>query len=110
MDDPRYRLLADECLEQVRVWLEDLDPDEVDYADSDGVLTLEFADRQRYVLNRQAGAHQMWFAAGTRAWHYNWDEAAGRWVDDRDGHDLLNRIAGCVSEKLGREISITPDS
>ena len=61
-----------------------------------------FADA--YVLNRQSAASQMWFAAGARAWHYGWDEAAGAWRDDRDGHALLDRVAQAVSEKLGRPV------
>ena len=99
MDPHEYLRRADACLEQVARWLEEFDPDEVDYATSDGVVTLEFPDRSRFVLNRQAGASQMWFAAGARAWHYDWDAGAGRWVDDRDGHELYARITATVSEK-----------
>jgi CyaY protein len=99
-----YQRLADECRAAVAEWLEDFDPDEVDYGTSDGVVTLEFPDGVRFVLNRQAAASQMWFAAGARAWHYNWDEAGRAWVDDRDGHRLLDRVGEVVSEKLGRRV------
>ena len=104
MDRQQYLRLADTCLEKYATWLEDYDPDEVDFSATDGVLTLEFADGARYVLNRQAGADQMWFAAGDRAWHYNWNAEAEQWVDDRDGHELGGRIAESVGKKLGRTI------
>ena len=104
MDEQQYQQRADACLEEVATWLEDFDPDEVDFATTDGVVTLEFADGKKFVLNRQAGAHQMWFAAGVRAWHYDWDGSA--WVDDRDGHDLLQRIGDVVSEKIGRKVQV----
>jgi len=39
------------------------------------LLTIEFPDDARFVLNRQTGASQMWLAAGARAWHYRWDPA-----------------------------------
>ena len=103
MDKQEYVRLADGCLERVAVWLEGFDPDELDYSTSDGVVTLEFADGSRFVLNRQAGANQMWFAAGARAWHYDWD--GGAWRDDRDGHELFANIASCVGDKLGRPVS-----
>jgi CyaY protein len=96
--------LADETLERVVRWLEDFDPDEIDYSSGDGVLTLEFADKKRYVLNRQTATDQMWFAAGARAWHYDFDPIAKTWVDDRDGHELYRRIAEVVSEKIGRQV------
>jgi CyaY protein len=106
MDHQVYQKLADACLERVATWLEDFDPDEVDFSTSDGVLTFEFPDGQRYVLNRQAGASQMWFAAGDRAWHYDWDEEREAWLDDRDGHDLLANVAERVGTKIGRSVSI----
>ena len=104
MESRPYTQLADRCLEHVASWLERFDPDEVDFATSDGVVTLEFPDGVRYVLNRQSAASQMWFAAGARAWHYDWDPERGAWVDDRDGHALYERIAETVSAKLGRAV------
>jgi iron donor protein CyaY len=104
MDDKEYVQLADQCLDRVARWLEAFDPDEVDYATADGVLKLEFGDGQVFVLNRQAGAHQMWFAAGARAWHYDWNGSA--WIDDRDGHDLYENVAQQVSDKLGRAVRV----
>jgi CyaY protein len=107
MDAAEFVKRADRCLEQVARELEDFDPDELDYGTSDGVVTLEFADRTRFVLNRQAGSHQMWFAAGARAWHYDWDAERGAWVDDRDGHELFANLSRVVSEKLGRPVGLS---
>jgi CyaY protein len=106
VDKQEFLRRADQCLERVAQWLEAFDPDEVDFATSDGVVTLEFGDGGRFVLNRQAAASQMWFAAGARAWHYDFDAAHETWVDDRDGHDLFENVAACVSEKIGRTVAI----
>jgi CyaY protein len=105
MDRQLYLRLADACLERFADWLENFDPDEVDFSTADGVLTLEFADGMRYVLNRQAAANQMWFAAADRAWHYDWDAEQEIWKDDRDGHELGGNVAERVSEKLGRVVA-----
>ncbi len=67
MEAKEFTLLADRCLERVATWLEDFDPDELDFATTDGVVTLEFADGTRFVLNRQAASSQMWYAAVARA-------------------------------------------
>jgi len=104
VDARDFQQRADECLQRVTRWLEDFDPDELDYTSSDGVLTLSFADGARFVLNRQSAASQMWLAAGARAWHYRWDEARGEWLDDKDAHALFERIGSTVSEKLGRAV------
>ena len=102
MDRQEYLPLADACLEHFAAALEEFDPDEVDFSSADGVLTLEFADGTRYVLNRQAAASQMWFAAGARAWHYDWNGST--WVNDRDGHELGDCVSRSLSEKIGREV------
>lgn len=102
MDESTYRLLTDRCLESVADWLESFDPDEVDFSTADGVVKIEFPDGEVYVLNRQAGAHQMWWAAGVRAWHYNWNGSA--WVCERDGHALLDNVSERISHKLGRPV------
>jgi CyaY protein len=105
MNDSDYSLLADQCLERAARWLEGFDADEVDYATPDGVVKLEFADGVQYVLNRQAAAHQMWYAAGARAWHYDYDPQTRSWLDDRDRHELFGNLARTLSEKLGRAVA-----
>jgi CyaY protein len=104
MDTQHYMKEVGACLRRVADWLEPFDPDQLDYQESDGVITLLFADKTRYVLNRQSAAHQMWYAAGARAWHYDFDAARGTWVDDRDGHELYANLASTVGAKLGRAV------
>jgi CyaY protein len=106
MDPKLFLKLAEDCLELVADWLEDFDPDELDFSTTDGVVTLEFAGGLRFVLNRQAAADQMWYAAGARAWHYNWDAENESWVNDRDGHKLLDNLGLTISEQLGRQVKL----
>ena len=106
MDRQEYSRLSDACLERLVHALEPFDPDEVDYATSDGVVTIEFPDRVRFVLNRQAATSQMWFAAGARAWHFDWDAAKQAWIDDKEGLELFGRIAEVVSAKIGRPVRL----
>jgi CyaY protein len=106
MERGAFQQLADRCLEEVARALEAFDPDELDFRLADGVLTLEFGDGTRFVLNRQTAADQMWLAAGARAWHYGWDAGRERWVDDRDGHELRTRLAEVVGDQLGRPVAL----
>lgn len=105
METSDFHKLADTCLERVATWLESFDADEVDFSTPDGVVTIEFADGAKYVLNRQTAADQMWFAAGARAWHYVWDTARSEWRCDKDDHELYARIAESLGQKLGREVT-----
>jgi CyaY protein len=104
MDRQEFVRKSDECLERVVRALEPIDPDEIDFSTSDGVVTIEFPDKARFVLNRQTAASQMWFAAGARAWHYDWQESKKAWIDDKEGVELYARIGETVSAKVGRAV------
>lgn len=106
MERSTFLRLADDAIQRVENWLEDFDPDEVDFTAADGVLKIEFAGGPTFVINRQTATDQMWYAAGVRAWHYDRDEASGEWRCDKDGHELFARIGETVSSKLGREVAI----
>ncbi len=99
MDDQEYHRAADACLERAARWLGDLE--DIDVTAGDGLVTVEFDDGTRFVLNRQSGAHQMWLAAVDRAWHYTWDRERASWRDDRDGHELFARLGEVVGAKRG---------
>ena len=101
MDEAKYLLLADAALEKAADWLEEFDPDVVDFGTTDGVVTIEFPCGQKYILNRQRGSHQMWFAAGAEAWHYDWSDEREAWLDDKDGHELFANLEARVRTKAG---------
>ncbi|MDP6538417.1 MAG: iron donor protein CyaY [Planctomycetota bacterium] len=103
-DSADFLLRADACLEGVAAWLEPFDPDQVDFSLADGVLTLEFGDGARFVLNRQTAAGQMWLAAGARAWHFDWDPSEGVWREPREDRELAATLAEVVGARLGRSV------
>lgn len=103
MDQQDYLRAADACLERATRWLGERE--DLDVVTGDGLVTIEFDDGTRFVMNRQSAARQLWLAAGARAWHYDWDAARGAWLDDRDGHELFARLAQVVGEKLGEPLA-----
>jgi CyaY protein len=106
MDPNQYQQQAASCLTKTETWLEEFDPDELDFTPSDGVITMEFADGTRFVLNRQSAASQIWFAAKVRAWHFNYDADQDQWLDDKEGAELFACILDAVGGKLGRTVTM----
>lgn len=104
MDDREFEAAADECLAKVAKWLEGFDPDEADYSAADGSITIEFPDGAKFILSRQSATRQVWLAAQAHGWHYDFNPAARRWSDDKDGHDLYGRLAEVVGERIGRSV------
>ncbi len=98
---------ADAIIRHIEDWLDDFDPDEVDFETADGVIKIQFEGGPTYVLNRQTATDQIWYAAGVRAWHYDLDAESGEWRSDKDGHELFGKISSTVSEKLGRTVTLS---
>ena len=73
---------------------------------SGDVLTLEFEDDTKYVVNSHSAARQIWLAAGRTAWHFNPEVEADslRWHDSKTGAELWATVAQQLSNKLGSDL------
>lgn len=108
--DLEFQKDADAFMEAVFRFVSELDPDEVDSDLAMGVLTLEFADGTKCIMNRQTAAHQIWLAHGVTAWHFEKDAESGRWLDTKGRGALSDVLAAVLSKQLGRPIRIPLDS
>ena len=63
------------------------------------VLTLEMADGSKIVVNSQAPTRQMWVAAKSGGFHYEWCD--GAWRDTREGTELFVALSRLVSAQGG---------
>ena len=109
MEHSSFLQRVDAIIRKVEDWLEDFDPDEVDFETADGLIKIQFPGGPTFVLNRQKAADQIWYAAGDRAWHYNLDDASGEWRSDKDNHELFGKISETVSRKIGRTVTFSPE-
>ena len=105
MDDIEFTKRADAYMESVFDKLQDEDPDEIDADLAMGVLSMEFADGTKCILNRQTAAHQIWLAYGAEAWHFH-EESDGHWVDTKGRGPLTDVLRGVLEKKLGRAVPL----
>src|SRR5437868_11268318 len=99
MDEKRYRHLLDDTYAVVDRAFESVDPDLAEVAVSQGTLTITFLEKQRLMLTPQPSPRQLWVAFRDRAWHFDWDEARSRWLDDRgQGIEVLALVAQMTLE------------
>jgi CyaY protein len=100
-----YDRLASGELQRLLLALDAVE-DTVDTELSDGILSLEFSDGARYLVNSHRAARQIWMAANTKAWHFDYDPQSGRWVAGRSSAELWTTLSGLLSEKLKKPISL----
>ncbi len=70
-----------------------------------GILTLEFPDGDKYVINSHRAARQVWMAADRAAWHF--DLKGDHWVAQKSGDELIAALETVVSRKLGRPFKLS---
>jgi CyaY protein len=104
LTEQEFERLADEDLHALEGALCDLDGLEVSL--EMGILTLEFGDGTKYVVNSHRAARQIWMAAELRAWHFDYRSADQRWVAAKSGDELWEALAGVTSRKLGRTVRL----
>jgi CyaY protein len=100
-----FERVADEALQALEGALSDLDGMEVSL--QMGILTLEFPDGDRYVVNSHRAARQIWMAAEHSAWHFDYQPAGARWIASKSGDELRATLAAVTSRKLGRPVTLT---
>jgi CyaY protein len=102
LTEQEFERAADEALRALEGALGDMDGMEVNL--QMGILTLEFGDGTKYVVNSHRAARQIWMAAERSAWHFDYQPEEGRWVAAKSGDELWDAIAGVTSRKLGRTV------
>src|SRR5690348_301381 len=105
LTEQEFERAAERTLHALEGALGDLDGMEVSL--SLGVLTLEFGDGAKYVVNSHRAARQIWMAAERSAWHFDYLPSGGRWVASRNGDELGATLEGVLSRKLGRAITLS---
>jgi CyaY protein len=105
LTEQKFEHRADETLRALDRALSEIDGTEVDL--ESGILTIEFEDGVKYVINSHRAARQIWMAAERNAWHFDYREEDARWIASKTGDELWQALDGVVSRKLGRPIGLS---
>jgi CyaY protein len=107
MDASEYRLAVDALLMRLDRAFEDVDPDLAESEYAQGTLVVTVRQAHKLIISPQAPVKQIWAAFRDRAWHFSYDEASGRWLDDRgQGVELVGLVASLANEHAG--VTIKP--
>jgi CyaY protein len=70
------------------------------------ILTIEFDDGARYVVNSHRAARQIWMAAELRAWHFDWVADRAAWIATKSGDELWATLEGALARRLARPLKL----
>jgi len=69
---------------------------DVDLENSAGVLTVKFENGSQLIFSRQEPLRQLWLAARSGGFHFDYDEEEKRWVCDTSD-ELLSEMLGRIT-------------
>lgn len=104
MDEREYQTLADATLAKLEDALEQVEADVECERIGGGILEIEFEDRSKIVVNKQAPMQEIWVAARSGGFHYRWQD--GQWRDTRSGEEMFAALSRYVSEQAGEPVSL----
>ena len=87
--------------------LEDIFDDsglDVDLENSAGVLTVKFENGTQLSFSRQEPLRQLWLAARSGGFHFDYDEEEKRWTHDTTDELLSEMLARLTQEQAGVEL------
>jgi CyaY protein len=73
------------------------------------ILTIEFTDGTRYVVNSHRAARQIWMAAERNAWHFDWVPQKKQWIAEKSGDELWSTVSRVIGKRLGTPVSLVRD-
>lgn len=103
LSEARFHDLIDEVQEEVENVFDDSDLD-VDLESSAGVLTIRFENGSQIILSRQEPLRQLWVAARSGGFHFDYDEASGRWICDTSDEPLGELLSRVTLEQVGEAL------
>jgi CyaY protein len=102
IDEATFDDLADRALRALDGALNDVDGIEADL--ESGILSIEFPDGERFIVNSHRAARQIWMAARASAWHFDVDPKTQRWTATKTGDELWDCVQREVGKKLERPL------
>jgi len=81
---------------------------DIDYDTVSDILTIEFENSSKIIINYQSANGQLWLAARSGGYHYDYDEANDRWKNDRSGIDFFDELSSLATQQAGEEIVLMP--
>ena len=104
-EDSAFIALTDRVLDTIGAALDAAESD-LDWSENDGVLTIEFADGSRVIVNRHVPNRELWVAAKSGGFHFRAE--GGAWRDTRSGEEIGTALERLLQSQGGVVVQLPP--
>ncbi len=77
---------------------------DIDYDNVSDILTLEFENDSKIIINKQTPLSQLWVAARSGGFHFDYDAADECWRLQGSSDELFDCLGRYCSEQAGTEV------
>ncbi|MBD9678594.1 iron donor protein CyaY [Pseudomonas sp. PDM18] len=103
LSEARFHDLVDAVQVTVEDAFDDSDLD-LDLENSSGVLTVRFENGTQLILSRQPALRQLWVAARSGGFHFDYDESGSLWICDSTREPLGALLNRATLEQAGEDV------
>ena len=101
MTDSDYLSRAEAVLAAVEAALDDIDAD-IEAERNGNVLTLEFENGSKIIVNLQPPMQEVWIAAKAGGFHFKYID--GEWRDTRNGTEFYAALSEYATQQAGEPV------
>jgi len=105
MSDSEYLTRAEAVLAAVERAIDGIDAD-IEFERSGNVLTLEFENRTKIIVNLQPPMKEIWIAAKAGGFHFRFVD--GEWRDTRSGTEFFAALSDYATQQAGETVTFEP--
>ncbi|MGF6758461.1 iron donor protein CyaY [Paraburkholderia sp. GAS334] len=105
MSDSEYLTRAEAVLAAVERAVDDTDAD-IEFERSGNVLTLEFENKTKIIVNLQPPMREIWIAAKAGGFHFRFTDNA--WRDTRNGTEFFSALSDYATQQAGETVTFNP--
>ncbi len=105
MNESEFNQLAEDTMAAIEEAV-DASGVDIDFDSAGGLLTLEFTNGSQIIINKQTPLSQVWVAARSGGYHFDYDANDNCWrLQDRD-EELFSCLSRYCSEQAGEEVTL----
>ena len=107
MNESEFQEIAEQTIEDIQDAIDNSGAD-IDYDEIGGVLTLEFEDGSKIIFSKQGAMNQLWMAAKSGGFHFDYNEDSEQWLcESGDNVELYNMLSRLATEQAGEAVSLS---
>ncbi|TAM49346.1 MAG: iron donor protein CyaY [Paraburkholderia sp.] len=101
MTDSDYLGRAEAVLTRIEQAADDSDAD-IEIERNGNVLTLEFENGSKIIVNLQPPMQEIWIAAKSGGFHFKFVD--GQWLDTRNGREFFESLSDYATQQAGERV------